>query len=50
MSFYKDSKDKLGYVVEFDNVEKDKVVNLNIDNMVKQIDKFEIGDEIQISK
>lgn len=50
MSFYKDSKDALGYVLEFNNVEKDKDVDLNLDSMIKQIDRFKVGDEIQISK
>jgi len=50
VSVYKDSKDALGYAVEFDNVEKDRAVELSIDDLIKQIDKFEIGDEIQVSK
>ena len=52
MCFYKDSKDAtaLGYVVEFDNVEKDKAVDLDFDSLIKEIDKYTIGDEIQLSK
>lgn len=50
MSFYKDSNYALGYVVEFNNVDKDRLVELNFENMISQIDKFEVGDEIQISK
>ena len=51
ISFYKDSKDALGYVVEFNNVQKDKAVELRImNNIISQIDKFKVGDEIQISK
>lgn len=50
MTFYKDSKDALGYVVEFDNVEKDKAIDLDFESMIKQIDKYKVGDEIQISK
>ena len=48
--FYKDSKDTLGYVVEFCNVEKDKLVDVDFVYLTKEIDKFKIGDEIQISK
>jgi len=47
--FYKDSKDNLGYVVEFDNVDKDKIVDLDFESMIKQIDKFKIGSEIQVT-
>ncbi|BCZ47848.1 hypothetical protein psyc5s11_39150 [Clostridium gelidum] len=50
MSFYKDSKDAIGYIVEFNNVDKDKTVELDFEGMIKQIDKFKVGDEIQISK
>lgn len=49
VSFYKDSKNALGYVVEFNNVEKDKVVNLNLNCMIKQIDRYKVGEEIKIS-
>ncbi len=50
MSFYKDSKDALGYIVEFDNVEKDKALELNFRDNIKQIDRYKIGNEIQVSK
>jgi len=50
ISFYKDSKNALGYVVEFNNVEKDKAVDLNLDYMIKQIDRYKVGEEIKISK
>lgn len=49
VSFYKDSKNALGYVVEFNNVEKDKAVNLNLNCMIKQIDRYKVGEEIKIS-
>lgn len=49
MRFYKDSKDAFGYVVEFDNVEKDKVLELESENIISQIDKFTVGNEIKIS-
>ncbi|OOM78370.1 hypothetical protein CLPUN_19790 [Clostridium puniceum] len=50
MSFYKDPNDALGYVVEFDNVEKDKALELGFDNNIKQIDRYKVGKEIQVSK
>ena len=50
MSFYKDPNDVLGYVVEFDNVEKDKALELGFQNNIKQIDRYKVGNEIQISK
>lgn len=50
ISFYKDSKNALGYVVEFNNVEKDKAVNLNLNCVIKQIDRYKVGEEIKISK
>lgn len=50
MSFYKDPKEALGYIVEFNNVEKDKTVELDIDNNIKLIDRYKVGKEIQVSK
>lgn len=50
MSFYKDPKETLGYIVEFNNVKKDKAVDLHYDTVIKQIDKYKVGNEIQISK
>lgn len=50
ISFYKDPKDNLGYIVEFNNVKKDKAADLNIDNIIKYIDKFKIENEIEILK
>jgi hypothetical protein len=50
VSFYKDSKNALGYVVEFNNVEKDKAINLNLNCIIKQIDRYKVGEEIKISK
>ena len=50
MSFYKDPNDALGYIVEFDNVEKDKGLELNFRDYIKQIDRYKVGNEIQISK
>ncbi|WP_315078849.1 DUF4179 domain-containing protein [uncultured Clostridium sp.] len=50
MSFYKDSNDSLGYIVEFSNVPKDKIMNINIDSNISKIDKYEIGNEVELSK
>lgn len=50
LSFYKDPKESLGYVVEFNNVDKDKVVEVDFENMISQINKFKIGNEVEISK
>lgn len=44
VSFYKDTNDSLGYVVEFDNLDKDKKMELGLDFTIKEIDKFQIGD------
>ncbi|NFN95059.1 DUF4179 domain-containing protein [Clostridium botulinum] len=49
-SFYKDSNDDLGYVVEFNSVEKDRMINLNIKPVINQIDKFKIGKEVELFK
>lgn len=48
--FYKNPKDSLSYVVEFDNVKKDKILELHFDSLIKQIDKYKVGDEIQLLK
>lgn len=48
MSFYKDPDDSLGYIVEFDNLERDKKLELNFDYGIKEIDKYKIDDEIQL--
>lgn len=50
MSFYKDPNDEFGYIAEFNNVDKDKVLELYFDDIIKQIDKYNIGSEIKISK
>lgn len=50
MSFYKDPNDTLGYIVEFDNVEKDKALELNFSDNIKQIDRYKVCNEIQLSK
>ncbi|AGF56614.1 hypothetical protein B0P06_005111 [Clostridium saccharoperbutylacetonicum] len=46
----KDPKDALGYIVEFNNVDKDKTVEVNFDPIIKFIDKYKLGTEIQINK
>lgn len=50
MSFYKNPKDSLGYIVEFDNVPKYNSIDLSFDEIIKQIDKYTIGDETQLFK
>ncbi|MDR5586315.1 DUF4179 domain-containing protein [Clostridium aquiflavi] len=50
MSFYKDLNDEFGYVVEFNNVPKDKTMDVNFDFNISKIDKYEIGNEVIISK
>ncbi|AOR23799.1 hypothetical protein [Clostridium taeniosporum] len=50
MSFYKDKNEDLGYIVEFNNVDKDKILNLDIYSAISQIDRFKLGDEVEISK
>lgn len=50
-SFYKDPNNDFGYIVEFDNVDKDEAINLAVYNRsIQLIDKYKIGDEIQVSK
>jgi hypothetical protein len=48
MSFYKDSKESLGYVIEFNNVIKDKEVDLNFTPLMKQVDKYKLSDEVKL--
>jgi len=50
ITFSKDPGDALGYILEFTGVDKDKTIELTSDTIIKQIDKFKIGDEIQLSK
>ena len=50
MSFYKDPKEALGYIVEFDNVKKGKIVELSYDALIKHADRYKLEDEIQLSK
>lgn len=50
MSFYKNPNDELGYVVEFDNLEKDKGLELYFSDNIKLIDRYKVGDEIKISE
>lgn len=47
---YKDSKEKFGYIVEFNNVEKAKKAELTIDNLIKHVDKYKLEDEIKLIK
>ena len=49
-SFYKDSKDTLGYIVEFNNIEKDKEIEIDFDSIIKEKDRFKVGNEVKISE
>ncbi|BCZ47849.1 hypothetical protein psyc5s11_39160 [Clostridium gelidum] len=49
VSFYKDQKESLGYIVEFDNVEKDKIVELSFNTIIKNADKYKLENEIKLS-
>lgn len=49
-SFYKDPKESLGYIVEYENVEKDKGVDLILDSIIKNIDRYKLEDEIKLTK
>lgn len=50
MSFYKDPNVALGYIVEFNNVEKDIAFDILSRDNIEQIDRYTLGSEIQISK
>lgn len=50
MTFYKDPKDTLGYIVEFPNVKKDKAMTLYFDNLISQIDKYTLGNEVTLTE
>lgn len=50
VSFYKDANKAFGYILEFNNVEKDKPVALNINKTIKQADKFKLEDEVSLLK
>jgi hypothetical protein len=50
MSFYKDPNVALGYIVEFNDVEKDKSLDIISRDNIEQIDRYNLGSEIQISK
>ena len=47
---YKDPKDSFGYIVEFNNVQKDKAAQLNLDPIIKQVNMYKLGDEIKLLK
>ncbi|NFR88128.1 DUF4179 domain-containing protein [Clostridium sp. ZS2] len=49
-SFYKDPNDEFGYIIEFNNVPKDKTMDVNFDFNISKIDKYEIGNEVELSK
>lgn len=48
MCIYKDTKDSLGYVVELENLEKGKEVNITFDKVIKYADKYNLEDEIKL--
>lgn len=48
-SFYKDPKESLGYIVEFNNVEKDKNVELHFNELIKDVDHYKLSDEIKLT-
>lgn len=50
MSFYKDPNDELGYIVELDNIIKDKIIDVNFNLAISKIDKYEIGNEVELFK
>ncbi|KAI3349565.1 DUF4179 domain-containing protein [Clostridium botulinum] len=49
-SFYKDPNDELGYVVEFNNIKDNKLMEIHLDCTISKIDKYKIGKEIELSK
>lgn len=49
MSFYKDPKESLGYIIEFSNVANDKDVDLIFNKLITQVDKYKLSDEIKLS-
>jgi hypothetical protein len=50
ITFSKDPNVALGYILEFTGVDEDKTIELTCDTIIKQIDKFNLGNEIQLSK
>ncbi len=48
VSFYKDANKVFGYILQFNNVEKDKPVALDVDKTIKQADKFKLEDEVKL--
>ena len=50
ISFYKDPKEAFGYVIELDNVKKDRIVELSFDNLIKYVDRYKLEDEIKLGK
>ncbi|WP_252229773.1 MULTISPECIES: DUF4179 domain-containing protein [unclassified Clostridium] len=49
-SFYKDPNHELGYVVEFNNIKDNKLMEIHLDCTTSKIDKYEIGKEVELSK
>jgi hypothetical protein len=45
---YKDSNEALGYIVEITDPEKDKELNINLDDSIRFIDKYKLENEIKL--
>ena len=48
MCIYKDPNESLGYVVELENLEKGRMVNINFNKEIKYVDKYNLEDEIKL--
>lgn len=48
VSLYKDPKDTLGYIVEFDNVKKDATVELSFDSTISHAERYSLGNEVKL--
>ncbi|AGF56616.1 hypothetical protein B0P06_005109 [Clostridium saccharoperbutylacetonicum] len=46
----KDPKDSLGYIVAFNDVDKDKTIEVTNEQMIKYVDKYKLGTEVQLTK
>ncbi|AGF56617.1 MULTISPECIES: DUF4179 domain-containing protein [Clostridium] len=46
---YKDSNEALGYIVEIKDPEKDRELNINLDDSIRLIDKYKLENEIKLT-
>jgi hypothetical protein len=46
---YKDSNEALGYIVEIKDPDKDKELNINLDDSIRFIDKYKLENEIKLT-